>query len=156
MDNSHVLVFPFYLECQTNSNHIKRVSTNHCCNTFIKNKNKTSKQNSPTPYLFLGLFWKSEFPFVAVNVIAYTDYFVEKNTWKPTYQTGTSATHKGFISLLGVHWSCTLMPWFFRRVTHVTVSHKQSSSQLTNIWLAKCISLYWIPTTKSNPTLPSK
>lgn len=56
MDNSHVLVFPFYLERQANSNHIKRVSTNHCCNTFIKNKNKTSKQNSPTPYLILGLF----------------------------------------------------------------------------------------------------
>lgn len=106
MDNSHVLVFPFYLERQTNSNHIKRVSTNHCCNTFIKNKNKTSKQNSPTPYLILGLFRKIEFSFVAVNIIAYTNYFV-KETLKVTYNqqigTLTSATHEGFMFILGVH-----------------------------------------------------
>lgn len=111
MDNSHVLVFPFYLERQANSNHIKRVSTNHCCNTFIKNKNKTSKQNSPTPYLILGLFWKVEFPlfpFLAVNTIAYTSYFV-KETLEVTYnqRTGTltPATHKGFMFVLGVLWS---------------------------------------------------
>lgn len=43
---------------------------------------------------------------MAVNIIAYTNYFV-KETLKVTYNqqigTLTSATHEGFMFILGVH-----------------------------------------------------